>query len=114
LYDLKIDPHETRNLAADPVHAVKLRKLRDALYEWMVLSRDLGLIPEPILEENGRQTDRVLAIRATDKETRVRMEFQSENKAEVHCLLIENENQSRPAGEFKIRRCIPLFDTLMH
>jgi hypothetical protein len=54
----------------------------------MVLSRDLGLILEPILEENGRQTDRVLAIRATDKETRVRMEFQSENKAEVHCLLI--------------------------
>lgn len=83
----------------------------EELFEYEKATADQNFYNE---EENRRQTDRVLAIRATDKETRVRMEFQSENKAEVHCLLIENENQSRPAGEFKIRRCIPSFDTLVH
>ena len=53
LYDLQTDPGETVNLASDKPHHGTLKQLRSALYDWMVSSRDLGLIPEPILEEMG-------------------------------------------------------------
>jgi arylsulfatase A-like enzyme len=53
LYDLQNDPHETVNLAGDSKHAATVQRLRIALYEWMIESRDVGLIPEPILEELG-------------------------------------------------------------
>ncbi len=60
LYDLEADPHETHNLLLgsmdeqrayrDTANALRLR-----LYQWMAESADLGLIPEPVLEELGRQ-----------------------------------------------------------
>jgi uncharacterized sulfatase len=60
LYDLEADPGETRNLLAgnpdeqratrDTANALRLR-----LYQWMADSADLGLIPEPVLEELGRE-----------------------------------------------------------
>jgi arylsulfatase A-like enzyme len=53
LYDLKADPYETVNLAGDPRHRQALGELRADLSAWMVDGRDLGLIPEPILEEMG-------------------------------------------------------------
>jgi arylsulfatase A-like enzyme len=53
LYDLKTDPYETVNLAGDPAHQATQSALRSDLSEWMIASRDLGLIPEPILEEMG-------------------------------------------------------------
>lgn len=46
LYDLQEDPHETRNLAADPAQAEVLKRLRDALTAWQVEIGDLGLVPE--------------------------------------------------------------------
>jgi len=55
LYDLDRDPHETENLAGRPEHGEILSRLRRRLYEWMMDSNDLGLIPEPILEELGRK-----------------------------------------------------------
>lgn len=55
LYDLQADPHETTNLAESAEHKSKLKKLRNALYKWMADSRDPGLIPEPILEDLGKQ-----------------------------------------------------------
>jgi hypothetical protein len=55
LYDLKSDPFETKNLAADPQYARRLAKLRRTLYGWMVETKDLGLIPEPIAEDLGRE-----------------------------------------------------------
>ena len=55
LYDLANDPHELVNLANDPGHAARLRQLRGSLHGWMHSSGDLGLIPEPILEELGNQ-----------------------------------------------------------
>ncbi|MBG85607.1 MAG: hypothetical protein CMO80_01750 [Verrucomicrobiales bacterium] len=54
LYDLKNDPHETINLAAQPKHAKRLAGLRASLADWMIESRDLGLFPEPLLEDFGR------------------------------------------------------------
>jgi N-sulfoglucosamine sulfohydrolase len=42
LYDLRNDPHEVRNLAANPAHAARLRELRAALTAWTVETGDQG------------------------------------------------------------------------
>ncbi len=55
LYDLLKDPHEQFNLAGQAAHQATLQKLRTALEDWMISSGDLGLIPEPLLEELGRK-----------------------------------------------------------
>ena len=47
LYDLNSDPHEINNLAADPAYTAELERLRAAHMEWVLETRDLGLIPEP-------------------------------------------------------------------
>jgi len=56
LYDLQNDPHELVNLATSARHAEQLATMRDVLYSHMVDERDMGLVPEPILEEEGRQS----------------------------------------------------------
>ena len=55
LYDLQTDPHELVNLAADPKHRETLASLRKALAQRMLETRDMGLVPEPILEDLGRK-----------------------------------------------------------
>lgn len=55
LYDLAADPHETTNIAGSPGHESVLREQRERLYQWMRDTRDPGLIPEPILEDLGRE-----------------------------------------------------------
>jgi len=47
LYDLKSDPAELRNLARSPVHQDVLERMRQAHLDWVLRTRDLGLIPEP-------------------------------------------------------------------
>jgi N-sulfoglucosamine sulfohydrolase len=46
LYDLAADPHEVNNLADDPRHAERLRRMREALREWILDIRDTGFLPE--------------------------------------------------------------------
>ena len=46
LYDVQADPHELNNLAADPAHADRLREMRQQHLQWVVATRDVGLIPE--------------------------------------------------------------------
>ena len=55
LYDLENDPNETVNLVRQAPYIEQVKKLRSVLYDWMVNTRDLGLIPEPILEDLGRK-----------------------------------------------------------
>jgi arylsulfatase A-like enzyme len=55
LYDLQNDPWEMNNLAGDPAYADTLHALTVDLNEWMQRSKDLGPIPEPILEELGKK-----------------------------------------------------------
>jgi choline-sulfatase len=43
LYDLKNDPHETRNLIDDPEYADRLQTLKKRLEEWMVQTADPAL-----------------------------------------------------------------------
>lgn len=54
LYDVQVDPNEINNLAGDPAFAENLVQLRSTLYGKMIETRDVGLIPEPILEDMGR------------------------------------------------------------
>jgi N-sulfoglucosamine sulfohydrolase len=49
LYDLRSDPHEQRNLAADPAQAERLATLRGQLEAWMQAQGDAGLKTEDAL-----------------------------------------------------------------
>ena len=53
LYDTDADPHEMHNLAADPMFAAELKRMRQAHLDWVLQTRDLGLVPEA--EINARQ-----------------------------------------------------------
>lgn len=46
LYDLASDPHELRNLAADPAWALELARHRAALEAWTLAHGDCGAAPE--------------------------------------------------------------------
>jgi hypothetical protein len=47
LYDTRADPHQIRNLSADPAHRDRLARMRNAVSEWMARTNDQGLINEP-------------------------------------------------------------------
>jgi arylsulfatase A-like enzyme len=46
LYDTKADPHQIRNLSADPAHRGTLERMRQAVTAWMTRTNDQGLINE--------------------------------------------------------------------
>jgi arylsulfatase A-like enzyme len=48
LYDLAADPHEVRNLAADPAHKSTLDAMRKRLADWEERTGDKGRTPEPM------------------------------------------------------------------
>lgn len=51
LYDTEIDPHEVKNLAGDPKHKDVLERMRRVHNQWCRQTMDIGLIPEPVLDE---------------------------------------------------------------
>jgi uncharacterized sulfatase len=51
LFDLTADPTEQKNLAADPVHAERLKQLRADLDAWMKANGDAGLATEKALPD---------------------------------------------------------------
>jgi arylsulfatase A-like enzyme len=56
LYNLAADPHEQRNLAADPAHASRLRKLRRELVDWMRAQSDQATVtgePRPLSDSES-------------------------------------------------------------
>ncbi|TWT92926.1 Sulfatase [Botrimarina colliarenosi] len=56
LYDLQADPHETHNLADDPLLADRLHRLRERLEEWMAAQGDKQTVfgtPNPLSEPAG-------------------------------------------------------------
>ena len=55
LYDYVADPHNIKNLAADPNHKEKLEELRKEHLRWVKDSKDIGLIPEPIIAEKVKE-----------------------------------------------------------
>jgi len=46
LYDVQADPYELNNLAGSAEHRDTLERLRTALRQWMIDTRDTGLLPE--------------------------------------------------------------------
>ena len=51
LYDTAADPHEVKNLAGNPQYKDVLERMRRAHAEWCRQTADVGLIPEPVLDE---------------------------------------------------------------
>jgi arylsulfatase A-like enzyme len=49
LYDCETDPHNVNNLAADPAYADLLERMRGVHLQWVQDTKDVGLIPEPII-----------------------------------------------------------------
>ena len=47
LYDTIDDPHQIRDLSAEPTHRATLVRMRSAVTEWMARTGDQGLINEP-------------------------------------------------------------------
>lgn len=62
LYDCRADPHEINNLAADPKFSDVLAKMRDVHLQWVQDTKDLGLIPEPIITERREEPGSEYAI----------------------------------------------------
>jgi arylsulfatase A-like enzyme len=56
LYEVDRDPHELKNLAGLPSHRKTLEKLRAAQEKWAIDTRDVGLIPEPMIEDRGKKS----------------------------------------------------------
>jgi arylsulfatase A-like enzyme len=73
LYDLQNDPHELVNLATHPKLRDRLAAMRKVLHQRMTETRDMGLIPEPILEDIGREAgNKYLAFLETDRSKQTR------------------------------------------
>ena len=53
LYDLKKDPFEINNLAADPAHAKQLERHRKILTRWIKKTDDKGQYPETVVALKG-------------------------------------------------------------
>lgn len=49
LYDTQADPHQIKDLAADPAHRATLERMRHAVADWMARIGDQGLVNEPEL-----------------------------------------------------------------
>ena len=60
LYDSENDPHMVKNVAGDPKYAEVVRRMRGRLHDWMVETRDLGILAEAELHERatGKNTHR--------------------------------------------------------
>ncbi len=62
LYDLEADPWETKNLAADAKYAATKKQLEKALSDWMIETRDTGLLLEPIMKRLAKEYGSEYAI----------------------------------------------------
>ncbi len=51
LFDTQTDPWHVTNLAARPEHQERIRRMERELDRWMIETRDVGLIPEPLFYE---------------------------------------------------------------
>ena len=54
LYDSESDPHMVNNVAHDPAYADVLKQMRQRLRDWMIETRDLGLVEERELNERAK------------------------------------------------------------
>lgn len=62
LYDLSVDPYETNNLARKPEFKEKLLEMRTSLRNFMVEKCDLGIFPECVWLEEGKNNPSLYGI----------------------------------------------------
>ncbi len=67
-YDLKNDPHEVNNLADDPAYRKELERFNKVHRDWIINTRDLGLIPEPEIVLREKKAGSRYAILADTKD----------------------------------------------
>ena len=103
LYDLQSDPHELVNLATEPKHRDRLATMHKVLHQRMTQTRDMGLIPEPILEDVGREAgNKYLAFLKTDhsKQTRRLIEVITAGEANEGAKLLDFAKSSDPSTRY--------------
>lgn len=62
LYDTQNDPHEMHNLAKDPKYKEILDRLRQTHLDWVLETRDLGLVPEAEIQAREKELGSAWAI----------------------------------------------------
>ncbi|MCM8524916.1 MAG: sulfatase-like hydrolase/transferase [Lentisphaeraceae bacterium] len=62
LYDYINDPHNMKNLVSDPNYKETLAELRKEHLRWVRESKDIGLIPEPIIAEKVKESGSEYAV----------------------------------------------------
>lgn len=62
LYDTEADPHEMHNLAGDPQFRDVLERMRKRHLQWVLETRDLGLVPEAEINAREKQFGSAWAI----------------------------------------------------
>ena len=73
LYDLEKDPFELYNLADEPGYEHVLVEFRQDLEDWMIRTGDMGLIPEPMLDEyGGKYGSKYAAMRSDELKNQTR------------------------------------------
>jgi len=103
LYDLQSDPHELVNLATEPKHRDRLATMHKVLHQRMTETRDMGLIPEPILEDVGREAgNKYLAFLKTDhsKQTRRLIEVITAGEANESDKLLDFAKSADPSTRY--------------
>jgi len=118
LYDLSVDPYETRNLGDDREYADRISEMRDLLTEWVKGMPDLSFYPEHMLrreaslnpvkfgQEHRQQIGRLVDIANLQllpyDEARAGIAgiLDSEDTLELYWGLIVCSSFGREAGEF--------------
>ena len=103
LYDLQSDPHEMVNLAMDSKYRERLVAMRKVLQQRMMATRDMGLIPEPILEGIGREAgNKYLAFLKKDrgKQTRRLNEVITAGEVNENNRLMDFAKSSDPSTRY--------------
>jgi len=62
LYDIEADPWETKNLAGDARYSGTKKRLEKVLGDWMIETRDTGLLPEPTMKRLAKEYGSEYAI----------------------------------------------------
>ena len=103
LYDLQSDPHELVNLAQAPKSQERLVAMRKVLSRRMTETRDMGLIPEPILEDVGREAgNKYLAFLDNDhsEQTRRLIEVITAGEANEAAKLLDFAKSADPSTRY--------------
>ena len=106
LYDLENDPWETKNLADDPKYASIKKRLEKALEDWMIQTRDTGLLPEPLMTKLAKEYGSEYAIfQQPGGKERVKRLLQlatiaSEPKQSDKAVIYDALESNDPAGRY--------------